>query len=256
MSANQTNASLPSPEPEDPSDVSVALEAARALWENGDTDEALRWFSRAVEAAEQSGNDRRALDLARAVAELKDGLSAKSGPPAPSAPTTKSVTRPPPPSARRSLPPIPPSMRPKPPPEPPKPKASDRELLPYEKPPSTPPVVTSALLATAEAPAAPPATPATSKAPPPTPAAATPAAPPAAPATSKAPPPTPAAPATPAATKSDASERLRVSVKSSVRDPELFLVRVLKNGQPVPAGCREAFLAPAQPGVDLRSLPE
>jgi hypothetical protein len=49
-------------------------------------------------------------------------------------------------------------------------------------------------------------------------------------------------------------EHLRVSVKSSVRDPDLLLVRVLRKGQAPAAGCHEAFLSPAQDGVDLRSI--
>lgn len=249
MSANNSDASLPTPEPGEPSDVSVALEAARALWDNGETDEALRWFSRAVEAAEQAGNDRRALDLARAVAELKDGLAKPkpgappTAPPKSSTPAapTKSVAAPPPPSARRGLPPTPPSMRPRAP-ETAKPTAHERELLPYEKPRSTPPgAAPKASTPLPPAAALPKAGTPSSKLPAPPPAA------------SAAAPPTPAA-QSPAVT--NAGERLRVSVKSSVRDPDLLLVRVLKSGQAVPAGYREAFLSPAQSGVDLRSLRE
>src|SRR5262245_60144142 len=120
MGGTPNIASLPTPEPGEPRDVSVALEAARALGETGHTDEALRWFSRAAEAAEQAGNDRRALDLARAVADLKDALAGESRPvpsataAAPAQPKPP-ATRPPPPSARKSLPPTPPSMRPRPP---------------------------------------------------------------------------------------------------------------------------------------------
>jgi hypothetical protein len=251
MSATTSPASLPSPEPGEPSDVTVAIEAARALWENGDTEEALRWFSRAAEAAEQAGNDRRALDLARAVADLKDGLAASAAQPAapvPSAPppaappplpapaasvapaaapappptgqAPKLVTRPPPPpSARKSVAPTPPSMRPRPP------EATTAKSFTGPQ--------------TVEAPAA----------------------------ERPAPPPETASPAK--AIKADAikadaikadaqgnagkTERLRVSVKSSVRDPNLLLVRILGAGQSVPAGCHEAFLSPAQSGIDLRS---
>jgi len=38
-------------------------------------------------------------------------------------------------------------------------------------------------------------------------------------------------------------ERIRVSVKQSVTDPNLFVVRRLDPGRPVPVGTREAFLA-------------
>jgi hypothetical protein len=52
------------------------------------------------------------------------------------------------------------------------------------------------------------------------------------------------------------TERVRVCVKSSVRDPNLLLVRILGAGQSVPSGCHEAFLSPAHNGIDLRSLGE
>jgi hypothetical protein len=260
-----SDAVLPSPEPGEPSDVSVAIEAARALWENGETDEALRWFSRAAEAAEQAGNDRRALDLARAVADLKDGLATRSrGPAAPTPPppsvAAKPGPRPPPPSARKSLPPTPPSMRPRSP-EPSVSKSAGPPPLPGGNAPSAPPP--------------PPAPPARSVTPPPArveaePEPAAPVSKVAAPAVSKAPvaPAPPATRPTPTATsvptksndkvaKVDASgERLRVSVKSSVRDPNLLLVRVLAAGQDVPAGCHEAYISPAQGGIDLRSVRE
>jgi hypothetical protein len=43
------------------------------------------------------------------------------------------------------------------------------------------------------------------------------------------------------------AERIRVSVKQSVTDPNLFVVRRLDPGRPVPVGTREAVLefAPA-----------
>jgi hypothetical protein len=37
--------------------------------------------------------------------------------------------------------------------------------------------------------------------------------------------------------------RVRVSVKSSVRDPNLLLVRLLPDGQIAPPGTQEAFLS-------------
>ena len=289
---------MPSPEAADPSDVSVALEAARALWEKADTDEALRWFSRAAEAAEQAGNDRRALELARAVADLKDTLAANADairiapspkPPAPSSP---------PPARKSSLPPTPPSMRPRPPdavarsgarppsvlprapevakappsvrPRPPEAKAAapavsspgSQAKLPEETP--VPAKVEKA--APAPIPAAPERKPGSL-----TPLAAkvAPAAPPATPNASRARAPSeqtplaakleqPAASLASAPTKAEipGEERLRVSVKSSVRDPELLLVRILRKGQPVPHGCHEGYLSPAEHGVDLRMAPE
>jgi hypothetical protein len=62
--------SFPTPSAEDSDDVELALETAGALWNKGDRSEALRWVRRAAEAAEQAGNDQRALELARRAAEL------------------------------------------------------------------------------------------------------------------------------------------------------------------------------------------
>ena len=65
---NQMN--FPASEPNDSDDVSLALETAEALWNRGDPNEALRWLRRAAEAAGDSGDDLRAVVLAKAVAEL------------------------------------------------------------------------------------------------------------------------------------------------------------------------------------------
>lgn len=284
MSATTTTASLPSPETDDPSDVAVALEAARALWENGERDEALRWFSRAVEAAEQAGNDRRAVELARAVADMKDGLRAASQTPPPPATTPKPPTRPPPPSARKaSLPPTPPSMRPRtpePPPAraasvppplpqappplpqatPPLPDRPERTVLPFEvaegekksvRPPPAPPVRPEPPIERAGGAKGTPE-PAKKEA---VKAVSEPAKKEAVKAVSEAPK-KEALKAVSEPAKKDFTdgEWLRVSVKSSVRDPDLFLVRVLRKGQAVPADCHEAFLSPSQEGVDLRNV--
>lgn len=65
---NQMN--FPASEPNDSDDVTLALETAEALWNRGDPNEALRWLRRAAEAAGDSGDDLRAVVLAKAVAEL------------------------------------------------------------------------------------------------------------------------------------------------------------------------------------------
>src|SRR5262245_30627020 len=65
---NQMN--FPVSEPNDSDDVTLALETAEALWNRGDPSEALRWLRRAAEAAGDSGDDLRAVVLAKAVAEL------------------------------------------------------------------------------------------------------------------------------------------------------------------------------------------
>jgi hypothetical protein len=46
-----------------------------------------------------------------------------------------------------------------------------------------------------------------------------------------------------------------VSVKTSVRDPSLLVVRVLPDGQAAPAGTHEAFLTLSQSGSALEHDP-
>ena len=130
--------SIPTSEPNDSDDVTLALETAEALWNKGDPSEALRWLRRAAEAAGDSGDDMRAVVLAKAVAELNEAGPEQSAPKPvrppplpPQAPATKSGAPedtsakdgllakgglkgaskppPPPPSARKSMPPKPPS---------------------------------------------------------------------------------------------------------------------------------------------------
>lgn len=229
MSRTPSSPAFPSPSPDDASDVSVALEAAQALWDNGEIEEAMRWLARAVESSERGGDDRRALELARAVADLKDGLAAQVSQP-PAAASPKPMTRPPP------LPPPGPATKP---PEPPATAAPATKTL--APPPTAPPAP--------KAPAPQPTAASTTKTPPPAPSARK-SLPPTPPSMRPRPPQAAAAPKTEPA----GADRLRVSVKSSVRDPDLLLVRVLSQGQAVPSGCHEAFLSPAQTGIDLRRL--
>jgi hypothetical protein len=61
------NASLvrvPSAVPGDPNDVAVALEVAAACWEKGDTEEAIHWVQRASDVASEAGDSGRAAVLA------------------------------------------------------------------------------------------------------------------------------------------------------------------------------------------------
>ncbi len=89
---------LPEGEPLDPEPVAVAIETARALFRTGEHAEALRWLRRAAERAEESGDDVRALNLARSAADLSTALQSVS-PPRASVPV--------PPPARSSVPPRP-----------------------------------------------------------------------------------------------------------------------------------------------------
>lgn len=65
-----TPARLPRPDSDDSDDVIVALETAGALWAKGESREALRWLRRAAETAVDTGDDRRAVSLARIAADL------------------------------------------------------------------------------------------------------------------------------------------------------------------------------------------
>ena len=250
------SASLPTAEPSDSSDVSVALEAAAALWQNGEVEEAMRWIARAAEGAEQAGDDRRALELARALADLKDGLAGKAEPPPEAAP--KRVTRPPPlPGAETA-----PKFVPKAPPPPPPPPSARKASLPPTPPsmrPRTPEAVTMSSAAE-PAPSPPTESPAAKHLPsaPPSPTnpvtVAKPSVSPQKAAVSVSPQKAAASVSPQKTSVAEEGDRLRVSVKSSVRDPDLLLVRVLRSGQSAPSGCHEAFLSPTESGLDLRRI--
>ncbi len=72
---------LPRAEAGDPAEVALALETARALWTKGQGLESVRWIQRAAENAESTGDDLRALSLARAAADLRAEVSVASEPP-------------------------------------------------------------------------------------------------------------------------------------------------------------------------------
>jgi hypothetical protein len=75
--------SFPTPVTGDPNDVAHALEAGNVEWGRGDRREAVRWVHRAADAAEAAGDDRRAVGLARAAADLMSSLGAESSTPKP-----------------------------------------------------------------------------------------------------------------------------------------------------------------------------
>ncbi|HMI88700.1 MAG TPA: hypothetical protein VK550_31695 [Polyangiaceae bacterium] len=76
----------PRPELSDSDDVLLALETARALETQGELREAARWLRRAVDEAEQQGDDERVLVLARAAADMAN-IVGSSPPPGAEAPT-------------------------------------------------------------------------------------------------------------------------------------------------------------------------
>lgn len=65
---------LPQAESDDGDDVRWALETAHAVWSQGDKRAALSWIRRAAEASAEHGADRRAVQLAKAAAELRNLL--------------------------------------------------------------------------------------------------------------------------------------------------------------------------------------
>ena len=141
---------LPEVDPIDPEPVAVAIETARALFRSGEQMEALRWLRRAAERAEESGDDLRALNLARSAADLSTAL--QSLPPPPASPA--SVPPPAPPPPRASVPPPPP-----PPPAISAPPAAPTTLsaLSAQVPPAPPAPPAPRASAPAPAPPAPPA---------------------------------------------------------------------------------------------------
>jgi hypothetical protein len=74
---------------DDGDDVRWALETANAVWSQGDRRAALSWIRRAAEAAAETGADTRALQLARAAAELRSALEIpRTLPPPPAVPSS------------------------------------------------------------------------------------------------------------------------------------------------------------------------
>jgi hypothetical protein len=238
----------------DPSDVSTALEVAGALWEKGSREDAIRWVKRAVEAASGAGVEARAEALSAAVLELERAAErpseaaspasiddaevepATSAPEIPGAPAIPAAATP---SVASAPPPVP-SATPSAPSAPPAPSHST----------SKPPPVPAAAHATSASrpPARPPSVAARA---PSTPAGAPSARPrvgaaPGAPAAVAAPLPPPV--------KLPVGQRIRVSVKTSVRDPGLLVVRPLAEGRPLPPGTREGTLVLSEdPAEDARS---
>ncbi len=65
----------------DSDDIRWALETASAMWNKGDYPEALRWLRRAAETASEEGHDVRAVELAKAAADLRARFGSTSEPP-------------------------------------------------------------------------------------------------------------------------------------------------------------------------------
>jgi hypothetical protein len=94
---------IPAAVADDTTEVSEALDVARALWESGERKDAIRWVRRAAEGAAEAGQTTRLAALARAAADLDD---ASSPPAAPSRPSTAPPLPTNRPSKPTSLPPL------------------------------------------------------------------------------------------------------------------------------------------------------
>src|SRR5690606_36285984 len=81
---NTLSSPLPQPESTDGERVTACLETANALWAKGDIGEAVRWLQRGADAAEEDGNDARALALARLAADLRTAVGDSMRPSRPS----------------------------------------------------------------------------------------------------------------------------------------------------------------------------
>lgn len=74
---------LPDVQPSDSEEVARSLKLARMLWEEGQRREAVRTLQRGAAAAEEAGDDLRALKLARTAADLATHVDMSSAPPPP-----------------------------------------------------------------------------------------------------------------------------------------------------------------------------
>jgi hypothetical protein len=199
--------------PTDSLDVVDALDVARALWEKGQALEAIRWVRRAADCADEGGDASRVASLARAAADLAELPPAEDGGEPSSETRLASRSNAPRASAKVSAPPPP--------------------VLPRLST-STPPPSTAKPPASTSTPSAPRAT----NSPPPRPTSAPPV-----PTTtpSRVPASIVKVPAATPGLKNEAG-RIRVSVKTSARDPSLLVVRALADGAAAPPGTRVAFL--------------
>ena len=83
---HMTDTKFPAPLPNDADDVVVALQSARSLWDASDYSQAARWLRKAAAAAQEAGDDDRALELAKLAGNIESvpapAAKASSGEPA------------------------------------------------------------------------------------------------------------------------------------------------------------------------------
>lgn len=139
---------FPAPEASDPEDVAWNLQTGGTMWARGDSHEAVRWLRRAAEAASDAGSDMRAVNLARAAADLTAALElppsivppppapAPAPAPAPVPPAAAPAAQASPSQAATTPTPVPVSARPMPPPV--TPLSQDEATTPRPMPVSRP----------------------------------------------------------------------------------------------------------------------
>lgn len=66
-----TETKFPAPQANDADDVVIALKSARSLWDAADHAEAARWLRKAASAAQEAGDDDRALELAKLASDVE-----------------------------------------------------------------------------------------------------------------------------------------------------------------------------------------
>src|ERR1700722_17831760 len=106
---------IPPAKKDDTEDVAWALSTAEAMFARGDRGDALKWLRRAAEAASEAQADDRALELAKAAADLASTLSPATTPPPPSRPAPPLTVKSPIPARAPSVPARPQGTPPRPP---------------------------------------------------------------------------------------------------------------------------------------------
>jgi hypothetical protein len=148
---------IPAARKDDTEDVAWALSTAEAMYARGDRGDALKWLRRAAESASEAQADDRALELAKAAADLATlvGPTSSMAPPPVRSSNPPQAGATPPPAVR--LPPPAPAPTIQTPAAPPVPAASLRPMSPPAAPSAPAPVSPRPASAPAPAPSSSPA---------------------------------------------------------------------------------------------------
>jgi hypothetical protein len=234
---------FPAPEPSDTEDVAWTLQTAGTMWARGDVHEAVRWLRRAAEAAGDSGNDERALKLARAAADLTQATNLPPSvppPPVAAAPTPPPLPAPPAnpdQTSRMAVPPL---------------SQTDNPITPFDDPDGAEGdyTIPEGLEAVEPPPRRPPPPPRSSPAAAPSSTRNSPSSAPASSRGFREPP--PARPSTlPGRVNMRPRQALRVAITPHDSDKNLLIARVLADDEPTPEGEHEALLTAIEAGAHL-----